>query len=574
MDGVYHRKEYDISEIDSKANVVYRTKGAKTFMTRLKPPSESIMEMMYGKRTLTATAVEMVKTCEILRYLIGLKWQRYRKLFILWFLLYMAILIWVTGYMALRIDFLFKGNTTRNSSLDFFSLSGHNQRDFTVVTAWMLLPIDVFGFALLLMLLFSRTVGRNNPIVYTQHNLDYVLSFLIFVVGIMVDSAIILTGRVNSYNGEALVIAAAFGWWFATIFLRPFKQFGRIVDLVRRFFTDDILSFASLFIILLVGFAAGLHSLFKYKVVDSEKSSDLVDDHRTFWRSSFTLFNVMLGLTEIHSDENSIYDTSASWLVISMYIVFIVIAYALLLNALIAIMTYSVGSIFEDAYDYQRVHKLSVLIFMEELFGLYHIFRYQLLLCEPREVYVKEDKRDKKEYRTFAEMKMKEHDSEESQVKANQESQLERRRNRTGVHSEEEIRALFKDELTKIKSDITNTLLAIIQEQNGIDDKTIEAIADIQTNVSESGYLEQRMNSLISKIEEFNVDVNTKFKAVGEDLRRLEDLSHSNETKIVHTVETVCKQCGKTESVQSNDETIKLEGSQKASEYNTTLSIS
>ena len=564
--GANHRKIYDISEIDSKSNLLYRTQDAKTCMAKWKPSSESIMEMMFGKYTLTATAVEMVKTSEIMRYLIRVKWEKYQKLFFIWFLAYMTILVWVTAYMSYRIDVLLDRRTQHNFSL---SLSGDLENDFTVVTAWILLPVDCFGLALLVVLFFTRTIGRNNPAMYTMHNLDYVLSFFVFVVGIMIDSIIILSDGVKPYSGECMTVAVVSGWWFATIFLRPFKQFGRLVDLVRRVIIQDILSFASLFIILLIGFASGLHSLFKYKSNDSNNSFDLVDEHSSLWRSSFTLFNVMLGLSELHGDDNSIYGTSASWLAITMYIVFIIVAYALLLNALIAIMTLSCGSIFEDAYDYQRVHKLSVMIFMEELFGLNHIFRYQLLIYDPRtnsDYAVGNVNRGSNRFRSYAEVKIKGHDSEEWQ----QNSQSDRRGKSDKREVEENVLALINSKLKQVDMGISKSVgKGPYQEKQNADLVNDKPIEENQTYHSENGSLDHTLNSLFSQLRVLNSHV----KSVDEKLSRLEVRGSYGETQVVHTVETVCKQCRKTECIQNSDESIKLDGSQSVSEYSTTLSI-
>ena len=451
-DGVYHRKHYDISEIDTKANFLYRMEkqleedqnGPKKRKAKCIPSSESVMEMMFGKHTLTATAVEMVKTSELMRYLIDIKWEKYRGLFRFWWFFYLSVLTVVTFYMIYRIDFLFTEDNKKNFSQ--FALTGDIEHDFVLVTFFMLFPLDGIGVILVLMLLFAHFVGRNNSLMYTSHNIDYVVFFSGFVFGILVDCIIILSDNLEiGYNGEALIIAVVFGWLFATIFLRPLRHLGRTVDLVRSVVISDIVSFTSLFTILLVGFAAGFHSLFKYKSDDTMNTSELVDDHGSFQKTLFILFNVMLGLTEMHGDDNSIYDTSVPWLAIVMYVVFMIAAYALLVNALIAIMTHSCGSIFEDAYDYQRVHKLSVMIFMDELFGLNHIFRCCLQISDWKE-----------NNKYFVEVKIKEEDRQETQIRARNYFKLYWQHG-SRPDSEEEL-ARRKEELNAMKTDIIKSM--------------------------------------------------------------------------------------------------------------------
>ncbi|KAK3087025.1 hypothetical protein FSP39_000531 [Pinctada imbricata] len=356
--GIYERKIYDITYLDSLTNREANRKkdGSKSWV----PTSDSVLEMIFANNTHNDTALAVVKH-EIIAYIIKLKWRSYLPLFLIWMFLHYTAMIILTAYSIVRIDVFFR-NDSRNVPTE---LNGEIENDFVVVAYWLIL---LFGFVFtipLALFIFSRTIAKPEALKNSFHNTDYFFMYLFFIICIFVDS-IFLGGGSKNYNGEALVFSVLFGWLFATIFLRAIEKCGQITFLVRRVIVRDILGFVLVFLFLLVAFAACLHDLLKYKI-DENGLYVPIQNFETFGRTMFTMFHAMLGLSNV----DEVFDSRSSWLAITLLIVFLIITYGLLLNALIGIITSTSEEIFAHKHGYMSVHRLSVLIFMEEFFLLH-----------------------------------------------------------------------------------------------------------------------------------------------------------------------------------------------------------
>ena len=355
-DGVYEKKIYDITDLDSFTN-----REANKVENAAAPKCESVIEMIFADDTDNETALELVKH-EIISYIINLKWKSYLPIFLVWMACHFAAMIVLTAYSIVRVDFFFVNSSRAVTGV----LTGEADHDFVIVAYWLMLVLSFVFFIPIALFIFSRTVAKPRSLKHFSHNVDYFILYVIFVACIIID-AIFIAGDTDTYNGEALIFSVLCGWLFSTMFLRAIARCGHLTVLVRRVIIRDIFAFVFVFAFLIIAFSACLHDLLKYKT-DEDGNKVLNEDFSTFGRTLFQMFHAMLGLTEI----SGVFDARSSWLAIMLLITFLLITYALLVNALIGIITSTCEEIFANKRGYMNVHKLSVLIFMEEFFALFY----------------------------------------------------------------------------------------------------------------------------------------------------------------------------------------------------------
>ena len=235
------------------------------------------------------------------------------------------------------------------------------------------LAFGTLNYILCMMLLLRRFVLKPSCFSYCLHNLDYLVLYCIFSHSLLLDSvctALSLSTVDFDYEGGFLYIALITGWLFTTFFSRVFLRFGQIVDLIRRVVREDLLDFLSLMFILIVSFSTYFHHIFKY-TTDESGNRIAHKDFFSLSRTLFSLFSLTLGQKDIDMWQ----DAENPWIAVTLLIVFEVITFLLLLNSLIAVMTNKCSDIFANQEDNLKLHRLSCILFIEDLFLLPHFLR-------------------------------------------------------------------------------------------------------------------------------------------------------------------------------------------------------
>ncbi|CAG2219787.1 unnamed protein product [Mytilus edulis] len=141
-------------------------------------------------------------------------------------------------------------------------------------------------------------------------------------------------------------------------------------ELIRRVIVGDLLRFAVIISSMLVAFTAGIYAPFVGEVGSEQNTSkyqEAVTEHfDSFGGAMLTMFKLMLGL----DDFGVLNEARIPGLAITLYIVFALLTYVLLMNSLIAMMSQTCAVVLEDRYPQWRLQQLSVGLFIEDLFCL------------------------------------------------------------------------------------------------------------------------------------------------------------------------------------------------------------
>ncbi|KAK7116487.1 transient receptor potential cation channel subfamily V member 5-like [Littorina saxatilis] len=152
-----------------------------------------------------------------------------------------------------------------------------------------------------------------------------------------------------------LIIGVLLGIPSVIFFFRPYEGFSFFFVILHRVLLGDMFRFA-----FLMAYAL-LFSSLTMTIVFARFDGHSPTEFRDIFRSSITMFRLLIGLTEA----DVLYDAPEPWLAIILFGMFVLIAHVLLLNALIAQMTHTIANISQDLEFYFMRERLSVYLFIE-----------------------------------------------------------------------------------------------------------------------------------------------------------------------------------------------------------------
>lgn len=391
-DGLFDIKKYDITEIDSvtaKKAVTYeeeilrKSKINTSNVENVKqsdeimcgctecicPPTESILEMMCNSNKkenieYVQKLVEIVPVKNVIR----LKWEKYRWFHYLWMTIHIIFISFLTGHSVIRAEFYeVKIQSSYNPNID------ENLKYYVDV-------LQIFGFLLsiiYLLIFFTVFVVKtkkppNSFFLKYSNNIQYLLLLLSFSVCLIIDSSIHWLGKEELTNSGFLIAALIFGWWFMLFFLRATYYFSFFTELIGRVIFGDLLRFSIVIGFELISFTAGMSIMFTGKTIEETSSNgtsySIPDDNFAgYFNTMLTMFKLMLGLGDI----DILYEAKSPGIAIALFIFFVIFAYVLMLNALIAMMSVTCASVLEGRYRHWRMQQLSVMLFFEEMSYLF-----------------------------------------------------------------------------------------------------------------------------------------------------------------------------------------------------------
>ena len=424
--GSFDVESYDIRNLDTITNHISRISPVYPDGTKQRHPSKwhffrdswrpravSGLEMLFSNAITYEQQIDMMQY-KVVRYVIEQKWKMYRAFICMVGVIFLFMMAMITNFSGVRnhngkiirnmevfIDYIYcetvtgeGGNVAWNGSVPYAEpdqnttfisreavrmkfLSKHHVpiEDVTefVVKYILILSFGGINFSLCLLMLFCRFACKPGFISYSLHNIDYLVLYFIFSHSLLLDcicTAIYMGKDDDTYEGGFLYASIITGWLFLTMFSRVFLRFGQIVDLIRRVVKEDLLDFLSLMFILIVCFSAYFHHVFKHKIDDDGNHTDN-DDFKFLNTTIISLFSLSLGISEI----NFWKDADTPWLAAALLILFLIVTYLLLLNSLIAVMTNKCSLIFTNKEDNLRLHRLSCILFIEDLFLFPHYVR-------------------------------------------------------------------------------------------------------------------------------------------------------------------------------------------------------
>ena len=380
FNGNRHIEAYNVTVLDSithrvisakpKDNESQRSAEDWSYKRATKPKVASGLEMMFANNFSSKDALDLMDV-KCIRFLVNEKWMQERGIFLVFGIFYFLALMMVTAYSMNRKDNVNLTDSTAVNHGHIHNLDREHFFLFSTFALYLSSLIGVVAFLLSTTLLTSRLILKPNPITQTLHNLDYTVLFIIFTTSLMLDNILVfIKDRYHfEYNGELLLVSMIFGWSFATMFLRIFLSFGHLIDLIRQVIIRHILSFLCMTAIINISFATCFFDLMRY-VKDDTGSFSENKNFSSMWRTLYTMFTVTLGLSEF----DSVFNSRQSWFAVLLFIIFMVVVYLLILNFLIAVMTETCTRIFSRRNEQQIIHKLSSMLFIEDMFLLPILF--------------------------------------------------------------------------------------------------------------------------------------------------------------------------------------------------------
>jgi len=445
-EGLFDIKKYDVTEIDSVANYEDETKSK--ISGRCGPGSnynESVLQMMFDKDFSTKFSSAIIEIAPV-KTLIKKKWHSYSKLYTIWMVIQAAFMICLTAYAVERSSW---HRVVSDLSIEEY-FSNNTHKYYIIVFQWISL---LFGFLYLWIagVLVSSIVRHPNPRRYWKHNLEYIILLLVFAVALIVD--VFVTVGLDRHNSVPLVIALFTGWWFNVFFLRGWQLFSFFTVMIKEVIFGDFLRFSVIIAFQLFAFTTSMHTVFQGKDVPTLNDSE----YNHYGTTLLTMFNLMLGLSEIEV----LHRARVPWLAMVLFVLFVLLTYVLLLNALIAMMSSTCESVLEEKYSVWRIQQLSVILFLENM--IYGPFLKVLVKnptsIEKKEVYDLEKKTSNLYSRFFLDMKSMKRtfasEEDTDTMKKRTQAEVKKTVNRTiKAGFESEIAAKAEDEQSLLESDL------------------------------------------------------------------------------------------------------------------------
>ncbi|GFO36277.1 transient receptor potential cation channel subfamily v member 1 [Plakobranchus ocellatus] len=393
-DGIFETNKYDITEIDTLAKIEWCKDQEKNFSQLFlehEPLCKKIQRLflcydsVVARRSTPAILeviceIDVEAACSIIstpvvRKLISAKWKRYKYWFYLWAFYYISSLFFMSAYASFKfryVHYLSKTISIDGTNNDSISQNATESRIQPVrfapssldePTELQIAFINIGCTFALIFSLFSiyleivRSFVQRKPwnLLLVHHNGQYRLLLFVNALALGVDSVwFLLSPRTN--HKTPMILALLSGWWFSTFFLRPFKKFSFFTVMLIKVLLGDMLRFFTIIIIALASFTMAMHLLF----LNSQK---LPKEFESLPYACLTMFKLMLGLTELEILEAA----DPAWLAVTLFVVYVLLTYVLLINSLIAMMSNTCSEIAGQKANQWKIQRLSVILFLENM---------------------------------------------------------------------------------------------------------------------------------------------------------------------------------------------------------------
>ncbi|KAG7459180.1 transient receptor potential cation channel subfamily V member 1-like [Solea senegalensis] len=261
----------------------------------------------------------------------------------------------------------------------------------------------------------SITSFIRNPPSFTSLYTDGVFDILFFLQAtlLLICTILYVTGR-REYVG-LLVLSLALAWINVLYYSRGSKHMGIYAVMMQRMFLGDLLTFLSVYVVLLVGFSAALVTLMADSISALQAYEDNDNDGRsagvptfgempTYDDLRFTvleLFKFTIGMGNLEFTDYMQYKEVFYILLIS----YIVLTYILLLNMLIALMGNTVDRISRENINIWDLQRASTILDIER--GLPKFLKSRLFSNDFRTVRVKSENNENRTFFRVQEMNWK-----------------------------------------------------------------------------------------------------------------------------------------------------------------------
>lgn len=342
-DGLFDIRKYDVTEFD-------RLISHKENLEDIQKRKISILESIFHSKCTHKEAFQILNQ-ELVKFILDKKWKAYRLILYLWMFLHIVFMCVFTASTIEKSHHYFLSQDNETSiSLDVGEFS-------TAVVALFLLGglIYLFFSCLCIKELVRRCRAEhgsfcNSGIIF--HNIDYILCLLITSVGALVEFVLILLKIHWDYH---LVFTLIFGWYFMLYFAPIRKEIVSFTYMIKAGFWEDFVPFAYVYFCLLISFTTSMYMLFR--------GTDGADDFETFGSSLLAMFKLGVGLNDI----GMLNQSRIPELAYTLFVVYVVLSFIQLLNALIAVMSDTFSAVHVDRNSLVLYNKLKMVELFEDI---------------------------------------------------------------------------------------------------------------------------------------------------------------------------------------------------------------
>ncbi|XP_070188938.1 transient receptor potential cation channel subfamily V member 4-like [Littorina saxatilis] len=350
-DGMFNSFEFDITEIDTMGDWERRnqnleqassvTSDAESKFQR--KPSTKAADLMPERFEKGFSVLEMVCELkaedafpvlknEIVEEVVKQKWDYYLLWFISFLLLHLGLMILVTIYAVYKAEIicyqiLAEHRNDSKACQEFASVTmarREEEQTFVLATSIVLVLPEMALVAYESLRLYHKPPKLD---LLFERNAIYRVLLVFLAVCLMMDNVWFWVAGVS--NNFFLILALLVGWWFMIFFLRPFKLFSFFTVMMQKVLVGDMARFFCFIIFEFIAFSAAMYILY----VPAPNGPP--EEFKTVQATIMTMFQLMLGLADLQV----LSDSSIPWLTTLLFVFFVLLTYALMLNALIALMS-------------------------------------------------------------------------------------------------------------------------------------------------------------------------------------------------------------------------------------------
>ncbi|KAK7462653.1 hypothetical protein BaRGS_00038304 [Batillaria attramentaria] len=327
------------------------TSGAKKIQAELRRGEVSILEIICETGRIEK-AFGLLNTY-VVKGIIREKWSHYRLWFILWFIAHVILMVFFTTYAVYKARLIRYHELQQLNATEPPSASAAEEA-FVFAGAILAIPV-----ALLLLLWEVVRVLNRQPLNLwlIHHNGVYRSILVIFALSVLTDSIWYFAKMPVPDNNYFLILALLVGWWFMTFFLRPFRKFSFFTVMLQKVLVGDMFRFSTVILLELLAFSVAMHMTYL------PTPGPLPEDFEHLGITLLTMFKLMLGLTEVEI----LNDAPHPWLADLLYVMFTLLTYLLMLNALIAMMSNTCSIVAENRNSQFELQRLSVVLMLESM---------------------------------------------------------------------------------------------------------------------------------------------------------------------------------------------------------------
>ncbi|KAL8609584.1 hypothetical protein ACOMHN_023720 [Nucella lapillus] len=314
----------------------------------------------------------------VVRSVVKAKWHHYRPCFLLWALLHALLLALLTAHAVFKARLI--QHAAEQSAPATPTTTTTTQTPPTPVTNTTSAPpassaapspeppasekAFVMWVSVVLALVSALMVGVEGvrwwrgmrlQLWLIHHNGLYRLQLAAMATALLADCVWLwISGPVNNFF---LTLALLLAWWFVTFFFRPWRKFSFFTVMLHKVLLGDMLRFSTIIVLELVAFSVAMYTTFLCT------PGELPEEFRDLGVTLLTLFKLMLGLGEIEV----LGKAAHPWLATLLFVLFVIITYLLMLNALIAMMANTCSLVSENKVSQWELQRLSVVLLLESM---------------------------------------------------------------------------------------------------------------------------------------------------------------------------------------------------------------